>query len=245
MNIAPAAPITPLKTNGQSSLLGSESPPTNQLDFQQSQQQPQQQSQQQQHDKTPPRSTPHTSPIPSAIPHAVHQENVGGTIYFYMTANHTSGQTSCPVANTETVLNHHSNVNVVPGAAVTNTSTPTSMLYGGVGGHHVYPGPASNVISMQPQSQLSSAFFMPDKMRMEIQDRNEIANLILEPHDNTNNLVGLEVGNYHSLYPLEPQSIHPKLPCPSTTYKATNSTTGIKYCLRRLHGEFFSFIKYF
>ncbi|KAL5291436.1 PAN3 family protein [Megaselia abdita] len=238
MNIAPAAPITPLKTNGRSSLLSNENSPTNQLDPQQSQQQQQPQQQPQQpHDKTPPRMTPHNSPIPTAIPPGVHQENVGGTIYFYMTANHTSGQTSCSVVNSETVLNHHSSVNVVSGAVVTNNSTPTSMLYGGVGGHHVYPGPASNVISMQPKSQLSSAFFMPDDMRMEIQARNEIANLMLEAHDNTNptNPAVMEVGNYHSLYPLEPQTIHPKLPCPSSTYKATNSTTGIKYCLRRLH----------
>lgn len=43
---------------------------------------------------------------------------------------------------------------------------------------HVYPGPASNVIGMQPRTQLSSAFFIPDEMRNEILGRNETANLV-------------------------------------------------------------------
>lgn len=43
---------------------------------------------------------------------------------------------------------------------------------------HVYPGPASNVLGMQPRTQLSSAFFIPDEMRNDILGRNEIANLV-------------------------------------------------------------------
>lgn len=43
---------------------------------------------------------------------------------------------------------------------------------------HVYPGPASNVVNMQPRTQLSSAIFIPDEMRNDILSRNEIANLI-------------------------------------------------------------------
>lgn len=45
-----------------------------------------------------------------------------------------------------------------------------------------------------------------------------------------------EIDNYHSLYLLETLAIHQKLPLPSSTYKATHISTGIKYCLRRLHG---------
>lgn len=43
---------------------------------------------------------------------------------------------------------------------------------------HVYPGPTSNVVSMQSRTPLSSAFFMPEEMRSDVQARNEIANLI-------------------------------------------------------------------
>jgi PAB-dependent poly(A)-specific ribonuclease subunit 3 len=60
--------------------------------------------------------------------------------------------------------------------------------------------------------------------------KNEISNNI--EHDASN--LPLEVDNYHSLSLLEASS---NLPVPSsTTYKATHSSTGIKYCLRRLHG---------
>lgn len=45
------------------------------------------------------------------------------------------------------------------------------------------------------------------------------------------------IDNYHSLYLLETLAIHQKLPLPSSTYKATHVSTGIKYCLRRLHGK--------
>lgn len=130
------------------------------------------------------------------------------------------------------------------------TNHPNQSIHKG----HVYPGPASNVINMQPRTQLSSAFFIPEEMRNDIQHRNEIANII----DTTPNPGMLakwtssfhiyilicysvldvpdEIDNYHSLYVLDTNSVNPKIPLPSTTYKATNNNTGIKYCLRRLHG---------
>lgn len=42
----------------------------------------------------------------------------------------------------------------------------------------MYPGPASCILNMQPKTQLSSAFFIPDELRNEILQRNEIANLM-------------------------------------------------------------------
>lgn len=45
----------------------------------------------------------------------------------------------------------------------------------------------------------------------------------------------IEVDNYNSLCMLESQS-PPKHPFPTCTYKATNNSTGVRYCLRRLLG---------
>lgn len=88
---------------------------------------------------------------------------------------------------------------------------------------------------MQPRTQLSSAIFIPEEMRNGILERNEIANMI-DPNPNPE--MPSEIDSYHSLYALEPQPIHQKLPLPSSTYKATHNTTGVKYCLRRLHGSY-------
>lgn len=42
----------------------------------------------------------------------------------------------------------------------------------------MYPGPASCILNMQPKTQLSSAFFIPDELRNDILQRNEIANVM-------------------------------------------------------------------
>ncbi|XP_011210879.1 PAN2-PAN3 deadenylation complex subunit PAN3 isoform X1 [Bactrocera dorsalis] len=182
-------------------------------------------------EKSPTRITPHASPIPTTLPANVHQENVGGTIYFYPTANHTTAaNNSAVVNNVDPVSAHHAPPSVV--APIPAVQPP--LLYTG---HHVYPGPASNLIALQPKTHLESAFFLPDEMRSEILARNEISNLMLDPADVAQNALPPEVDNYHSLYPLEPvQALHGKITILSSTYKATHSTTGIKYCLRRLHG---------
>ncbi|XP_030385179.1 PAN2-PAN3 deadenylation complex subunit PAN3 isoform X2 [Scaptodrosophila lebanonensis] len=190
-------------------------------------------------EKTPPHGvTPHTaSPIPTTLPTSVHQENVGGTIYFYPTAN---AQSSNPVVNPVAVdATHpaHHGVGVGVGAVAPLSGVggvPSSLLYTG----HVYPGPASNVIAMQPKTQLESAFFIPDDMRTEILARNEISNLITDPAEAAQHALPMEVDNYHALYPLEPpaQPLQAKLTLPASTYRATHNTTGFKYCLRRLHG---------
>lgn len=84
----------------------------------------------------------------------------------------------------------------------------------------------------QPQkSFLSSTFFMPEDLHNNLLLKNEISNSI--DHNSSN--LPLEVDNYHSLALLEASS---NLPVPSSTYKAIHTSTGIKYCLRRLHGEF-------
>ncbi|XP_031623876.1 PAN2-PAN3 deadenylation complex subunit PAN3 isoform X4 [Contarinia nasturtii] len=186
------------------------------------------------HSVESPKLTP--SP-PSNVPQNIHQENVGGTTYFYPTGNHSANQTSSSIVTDSSLsLSHHSSSqNISYSQAV-----------------HVYPGPSSNVVNMQPRTQLSSAIFIPDDMRNDILARNEIANLV-DTIPNPGNIINLctifvfifksivsdipnEIDNYHSLFLLETLAIHQKLPLPSSTYKATHVSTGIRYCLRRLHG---------
>lgn len=160
---------------------------------------------------------------------------MGGTIYFYPTPNHANATNANVAVNSvvdpNAVTHHHS---LATPAIPSITPVQSALLYTG---HHVYPGPASNVIAMQPKTQLETAFFMPDEMRAEVLARNEISNLMLDPAEAQQQSLPLEVDNYHALYPLEPiQPIHTKMTMPSSSYKATHSSTGIKYCLRRLHG---------
>ncbi|XP_055631577.1 PAN2-PAN3 deadenylation complex subunit PAN3 isoform X2 [Toxorhynchites rutilus septentrionalis] len=164
---------------------------------------------------TSPRITPQPSPPPIAT--NIHQENVGGTTYFYPTA-----------ANHQ--LTPNSTVNSTDNSFVHVTSSQINISYSHPG--HVYPGPASHVVNMQPKTQLSMTYFLQDELRNEILTRNEIINSIeTECQD-----LPLDVEKYHSLCLLESLPAHPKLPLPSSTYRATHNLTGVKYCLRRLHG---------
>jgi PAB-dependent poly(A)-specific ribonuclease subunit 3 len=82
----------------------------------------------------------------------------------------------------------------------------------------------------KPNTYRSSAFFMPEELRSSLLLKNELTNS--SEHESSN--LPLEVDNFHSLSLLESSS---NLPVPSaSTYKATHNLTGIKYCLRRLHG---------
>lgn len=95
----------------------------------------------------------------------LYQENVGGTTYFYPTANHSANQTSSSIVTDSSLsLSHHSSTQNI------SYSQPVQCS--------VYPGPASNVVNMQPRTQLSSAIFIPDEMRNDILSRNEIANMV-------------------------------------------------------------------
>lgn len=102
----------------------------------------------------------------------------------------------------------------------------------------MYTGPPSHLINVQPRSLLCNAFFMHEDLRLEVQQRNAIANSIEPPLSAAGGGahldVPVELDNYHSLVPLEPAV--PKMPAQATMYRATHSTTGVKYCLRRIHG---------
>lgn len=88
--------------------------------------------------------------------------------------------------------------------------------------------------SAQPRSQLFNAFFMGEELRADLQARNTIANAI-EPVPEHLELP-LELENYHTLTPIEPMRMSLKIPVVATMCRATHSTTGVKYCLRRIHG---------
>lgn len=75
---------------------------------------------------------------------------------------------------------------------------------------------------------------MGEELRMDLQTRNAIANAI-EPVPEHLELP-MELENYHSLTPVEPMPVSLKMPVVATMYRATHSTTGVKYCLRRIHG---------
>uniref|UniRef100_A0A182WIF7 PAN2-PAN3 deadenylation complex subunit PAN3 n=1 Tax=Anopheles minimus TaxID=112268 RepID=A0A182WIF7_9DIPT len=164
---------------------------------------------------TSPRITPQPSPPP--ITTNIHQENVGGTTYFYPTA-----------ANHQ--LTPSSTVNTTDNSFAHIASSQINLSYTHPG--HVYPGPASHVINMQSKAQVSAAYFMQDELRNDILARNEIVNSI----ENDSQDIPLEVENYHSLCLLESSALQPKLTLPTSTYRATHAVTGVKYCLRRLHG---------
>ncbi|EAA11807.3 AGAP005680-PA [Anopheles gambiae str. PEST] len=156
----------------------------------------------------------------------IFQENVGGTTYFYPTAANHQLSSSSTVNTTDNSFVHiaSSQINIT---LICTHSPLLSFLAAG----HVYPGPASHVINMQSKAQVSAAFFMQDELRNDILARNELINSI----ESDGQDIPLEVENYHSLCLLESVQLHTKL-APSSTYRATHAVTGVKYCLRRLHG---------
>ncbi|KAL7048333.1 hypothetical protein ACKWTF_003312 [Chironomus riparius] len=99
-------------------------------------------------------------------------------------------------------------------------------------GYMYTPSPISSTttnsnVQQTTKSFLSTTYFMSEDLRNSLLLKNEIANSV---EDSSN--LPIEVDNYHSLSLLEASS---NLPVPSSTYKAIHSSTGIKYCLRRLH----------
>ncbi|XP_030040317.1 PAN2-PAN3 deadenylation complex subunit PAN3 isoform X4 [Manduca sexta] len=159
------------------------------------------------------------SPSPSTITtlsntSQVHQENVGGTTYFYST-NADSLNASVlapppPALGPEACLGP-------PGL-----SPYATQMYACA---PVHMGPMSS------KPGLAATFYMPDTIRSEIYQRNEDVFLQADPHqypelpDNLENM-------YAELIPLEDPVPH----AIATTYRAAHCETGENYALRRLHG---------
>ncbi|XP_026471412.1 PAN2-PAN3 deadenylation complex subunit PAN3-like isoform X2 [Ctenocephalides felis] len=154
---------------------------------------------------------------------SVHQENVGGTTYFY----HAS-------AGAEP-LNGSAGYNGLNNSYISNSGNVSGTQGSGPLNYSVYNGPSSNVASIRPNSALSAAFFMPEELRQDLIAMQQDEILCNAGECN----LPMEVDNYHSLTPLESpvtSLIGHKGSMPASTYRAVNTTTGVRYCLRRLHG---------
>lgn len=122
----------------------------------------------------------------------------------------------------------------------------------------VYPGSPSHVSTLKSRG-VNSSFFVSENIRMDILERNALTLLQADPEHfpgkqritllKTNQQCVIfvlfcfyckdlphEVDNYHDLYPLEPMQKAP-MGYPATMYKATHIKTGVRYCLRRIHGN--------
>uniref|UniRef100_A0A1B6C5K5 PAN2-PAN3 deadenylation complex subunit PAN3 n=2 Tax=Clastoptera arizonana TaxID=38151 RepID=A0A1B6C5K5_9HEMI len=176
-----------------------------------------------------PSSTPPTTPAPLIITCSptqlldktttTYQENVGGTTYFYPAAvSGTSGDVNSSMVEESNVAEDSS---VVSAAAIT-----------------MFPGTPPHVKTAKSHLAAGEAtFYIADDLKLELQHKNAIT--LLQSNVNTYPDIPNEVDNYQDLCPLESlQSIHKTqlVNYLSSTFKATNIKTGVRYCLRRIHG---------
>lgn len=110
--------------------------------------------------------------------------------------------------------------------------TLTSMNSSIAASFQVYPGSPSHVSTLKSRG-VNSSFFVSENIRMDILERNALTLLQADPEHFPD--LPHEVDNYHDLYPLEPMQKAP-MGYPATMYKATHIKTGVRYCLRRIHG---------
>lgn len=156
------------------------------------------------------------------------QENVGGTTYFYPAPG--AGDS---VGDHHHLHSHHHHHSGSVDQHHSHHQQQQQQMYQQMP-VHMYPGPAAHVLDTQPRSQLFHAFFMGEELRADLQGRNAIANAVEAVPEHLE--LPLELENYHTLTPVEPMPVSLKMPVVATMYRATHSTTGVKYCLRRIHG---------
>ncbi|XP_014242233.1 PAN2-PAN3 deadenylation complex subunit PAN3 isoform X1 [Cimex lectularius] len=203
-----------------------------------------------------------SSPTPTA---PTYQEYVGGTTYFYSAPEATTvansgvgssivqtigstNSTGVPIVGggggggeDEQHLHHHRasitlrqpSVTMFPGTP-SHAKTAMAKLHQQVVGS----GAGSSSSQTPDDTVLSSAsYFVSNQLRMEIQHKNNLT--LATPDPTLYPDLPLEVDNYHELVPLEQLPAVPKphlIPYSTSTYKATHIKTGVRYCLRRVHG---------
>ncbi|XP_026500459.1 PAN2-PAN3 deadenylation complex subunit PAN3 isoform X9 [Vanessa tameamea] len=163
----------------------------------------------------PPESPQSSPPNPMVMPPIntqVHQENVGGTTYFYST---NPDSMNAPGLNVPPL---NPPVGMVPEGCIGVPSAYASQMYAGVPAH-LPPMPAQN------KPGLAATFYTPETIRSEIYQRNE--DVFLQPDIQLPETVEM----YAELTPLEGSNAHSL----ATSYRATHRVSGEHYALRRLH----------
>ncbi|XP_026743505.1 PAN2-PAN3 deadenylation complex subunit PAN3 [Trichoplusia ni] len=155
----------------------------------------------------------------SGVPNTsqVHQENVGGTTYFY--------STNSDSLNTTGALN-----------SSTSIGPPEACMSGAVGAGaaspyatQIYSGTPTHIGPMTSKSGLAASFYMPETIRSEIYERNDDVFLQTDPRQFPDLPENVEM--YSELIPLEGSAPHSI----ATSYRALHRHTGEQYALRRLH----------
>ncbi|XP_046996275.1 PAN2-PAN3 deadenylation complex subunit PAN3 isoform X1 [Schistocerca americana] len=177
--------------------------------------------------------TPHLTPQPSpplsncsptsslektsVTPVSAYQENVGGTTYFY------------PASGGENSSLNSSGLSLNSNTSVSSVVLPS---------FHMYPGTPTHLHPV-PQSKAGSGYYIAEELRLEALHRNAL--VLSQPDPDQYPDLPNEIDNYHDLCPLQSATGNTLrksqlLGYPISTYKATNTKTGVRYCLRRVHG---------
>jgi len=101
----------------------------------------------------------------------------------------------------------------------------------------VYAGPPSYLQNSINQQRTS--FFMNEELRQDLIQRNSLAQACVDPALFPE--LPQEVDHYHELVPLEANTLNHAVKSHTyglvtSTFKATHTKTGLKYCLKRIHG---------
>ncbi|KAL0851699.1 hypothetical protein ABMA28_000025 [Loxostege sticticalis] len=167
-------------------------------------------------ESSPPATLPPTMPPMPTNPQ-VHQENVGGTTYFYST-NDSLNTTGCLSSSASLV-----GAEACMGPVVSAAASPyASQIYSGTPTHMGAP-----MGSGKPG--LAASFYMPETIRNEIYQRNEDVFLQTDLRQYPDLPENVEM--YSDLTPLESAAPHSM----ATSYRAAHRHSGDHYALRRLH----------
>ncbi|CAG9558806.1 unnamed protein product [Danaus chrysippus] len=162
--------------------------------------------------ESPQSSPPTPMPMPMPVTTQVHQENVGGTTYFYST--NADSLNASAVMNTPAAM----------GPDVMGVGVPVASPYAS----QMYAGPTSHA-SANHKSGLAQAFYMPETIREEIYQRAQDVFLQHDPMAYPD--IPEVVDRYAELVPLEATGAHAL----ATSYRATHRRRADHVALRRLH----------
>ncbi|CAH0715953.1 unnamed protein product, partial [Brenthis ino] len=165
--------------------------------------------------ESPESSPPNTLPL--QVNTQVHQENVGGTTYFYPTTSET--------LNASVGLNTSA---AMGGGECIGVSAYATQMYAPA---HMPPVHKAQPDQEYQQTGLAASFYMPETIRAEIYNKDD------QPHLNqqATNYQGEipdTVEIYGELMPLEQSGPHAL----ASSFRVTHRTTGEYFALRRLHG---------